>query len=49
MLQNDQGAVLKQGSDLLVPAILAGTLLLGGFTAFSAVVLGYELIALFRH
>ena len=49
MFQIDQGAVLERGSNLMVPAVLAATLLLGGFTAFGIIVLGYEIVAVFRH
>ncbi|GJE34838.1 hypothetical protein [Methylobacterium oxalidis] len=48
MFQNGPIAVQKRNSDLMVPAILAATLLLGGFTAFGIVVLGYEIVAVFR-
>ena len=49
MFQNDPSGVLKRGSDPMVSAILAATLLLGGFTAFSVVVLAYEIFSLFQH
>ncbi|GJE31190.1 hypothetical protein LDDCCGHA_1366 [Methylobacterium oxalidis] len=49
MIQNDPATVLNRDSDLILPAILAATAVLAVFTAISAVVLGFEIAALFEH